>query len=198
MPEHYYSETPSSAHAVQAFDIVHAGKTLHFETDAGVFSKGHLDKGTALLLEAVPEVFSGRALDLGCGWGPVGVCMASQWPEAEIVMTDVNGRAAELSRKNIAANKLAATVYQGDGLSHIPGSFDLIATNPPIRAGKSVMYRLFAESMERLLPGGALYVVIRKQQGADSAQKYLQTLSDDVSIVARGSGFRVLRAIREK
>lgn len=194
MPEHYYSETPSSAHAVQAFDIVHAGKTLRFETDAGVFSKGHLDKGTALLLEALPGNFSGRALDLGCGWGPVGVCMAAQWPDADIVMTDVNERAAMLSQGNVARNGFTATVLRGDGLAHVPGSFDLIATNPPIRAGKSVIYRLFAESMERLAPGGALYVVIRKQQGADSAQRYLQTLGGEVLVVARGSGFRVLRA----
>lgn len=196
MNDHYYSQSPASAHDEAHFSIEHAGRTLQFTSDAGVFSKGHLDKGTALLLSALPQAFSGRALDLGCGWGAVGICMAAQWPGAQIVMTDVNERAVALSRLNLAANGLTADVAQGDGLAHLEGSFDLIATNPPIRAGKEVIYRLFSESAAHLAPGGRLYVVIRKQQGADSAQRYLGTLLTDVEIVERGAGFRVIAGTR--
>lgn len=196
MDEHYYSQSPSSAHDEATFQIPCAGRMLTFTSDAGVFSKGHLDKGTALLLKTLPEDFSGRALDLGCGWGAVGVCMAARWPSARIVMTDINERAATLSRQNLAANGLKADVLQGDGLAHLDGTFDLIATNPPIRAGKAVIYDLFAQSIARLTSGGALYVVIRKQQGADSARKYLQTLLQDVQTVERGSGFHVIRGAK--
>lgn len=192
MSEHYYSEKPQAAHQEQTFTLPYAGHTLRFTTDAGVFSKGHLDKGTALLLEALPDTFSGRVLDLGCGWGAVGVCLAATWPEAQITMTDINERAVALSRTNIAQNGLRATVVQGDGFAKIPDSFDIIATNPPIRAGKAVVYGLFTQAAEHLLPGGRLYVVIRKQQGADSAKRFLQGLLPTVETVTRGGGFHVL------
>lgn len=192
MDEHYYSQEPSSAHRPQQFAIPCGGRALTFETDAGVFSKGHLDSGTALLLSALPETFNGRALDLGCGWGAVGVCMAARWSEALVVMCDINARAVDLSRRNAEANGLRVEAVQSDGLAQVEGLFGLIATNPPIRAGKAVIYRLFAECAEHLTSDGALYIVIRKQQGADSARKYLQILFADVQIAARGGGFRVL------
>lgn len=196
MGDHYYSQSPVSAHAVRAFTIDRGGKTLRFETDAGVFSKAHLDQGTALLLDALPAQVSGRALDLGCGWGAVGVCMAAQWPNASIVMTDVNERAVALARENLRRNGLGATVSQGDGLAHLEGTFDLIAVNPPIRAGKAVVHRLLAEGLAALSPGGAMYVVMRKQQGAESAQRFMQAQGATVDIVARGGGFRVFCAQR--
>lgn len=196
MPDHYYSQQPASASDVHAFAVDYAGQALQFETDAGVFSKTHLDKGTSLLLHALPDGAPRRALDVGCGWGAMGVCMAARWPTAQVVMTDINERAVSLAQQNLARNGLSGTVLQGDGLAHIKGPFDLIVTNPPIRAGKAVIYRLFAQSAALLDEDGALYVVIRKQQGADSAAKYLQTLLPKVETIARGSGFRVLRASR--
>lgn len=194
MPDQYFTENPSAAHETRFLDYTFAGKALRFETDAGVFSKAHLDKGTALLLSALPEVFSGRALDLGCGWGAVGACMAAKWPGAKIVMTDINARAAALSARNMERNGLRATVLQGDGLSHIEGAFDLIAINPPIRAGKAVVYRLFEECLTKLRPDGALLIVMRKQQGADSAKRFLLERLSSVETVARGGGFHVFKA----
>lgn len=194
MGEHYYSQSPSSSHEVHAFTIEHNGKTLRFETDAGVFSKAHLDRGTALLLDALPAQFDGRALDLGCGWGAVGVCMAAQWPNANVVLTDVNERAVALARENLRRNGLTATVSQGDGMAHLEGTFDLIAVNPPIRAGKAVVHKLLAEGLARLSRDGTMYVVMRKQQGAESAQRFLQSLGASIEIVERGGGFRVFCA----
>lgn len=130
MGEHYYSPNPTSAHDARTVSYLFRGRTLRFETDAGVFSRQHVDKGTGLLLAALPERFCGRALDLGCGWGAVGVCMASCWPEAQVALTDINERAVALSRKNMAANGLRGCVYCGDGLQNVPGRFHLIATNP--------------------------------------------------------------------
>ncbi len=194
MAEHYYTQEPTSKHEEHAFTLECAGRALRFETDAGVFSKLRLDPGTALLLKALPESFSGRALDLGCGWGPVGCCMAARWQHARIALCDVNERAAGLARENLRRNNLSGEVSCGDGLDAVEGAFDLIAVNPPIRAGKAVIYRLFAQSAQRLTAGGNLYVVMRRAQGAESAEKELKTLFPKVETVERGGGYRVFRA----
>ena len=194
MAEHYYTQEPTSKHEEHAFTLECAGRALWFETDAGVFSKLRLDPGTALLLKALPESFSGRALDLGCGWGPVGCCMAARWQHARIALCDVNERAAGLARENLRRNNLSGEVSCGDGLDAVEGAFDLIAVNPPIRAGKAVIYRLFAQSAQRLTAGGNLYVVMRRAQGAESAEKELKTLFSKVETVERGGGYRVFRA----
>ena len=124
----------------------------------------------------------------------MGVTLARKYPECEIVMTDVNHRAVELSRRNLARNGAKAEVVQSDGFENVTGMFDFILTNPPIRAGKAVIYRLFAEAKEHLTDGGALILVIRKQQGAASAQKYLQTLFPTVTLLDRTAGFHTLQA----
>lgn len=193
MPDHYYTPTPTSAHDERtvAFEIL--GHRLAFVTDAGVFSRDGLDKGTEALLNALPPL-KGRVLDLGCGWGAVGVALAVNDPALDIVMTDVNARAVDLARRNLAANRARAAVVQGDGFESVEGTFDAIVTNPPIRAGKAVVYGLFDAARERLNPGGALYAVIRKQQGAPSALKYLQQIFDEAQIIDRSGGFHVIRA----
>ena len=193
MPEHYYTETPTSAHDQRRIALKALGNELTFVTDAGVFSRDGLDRGTEVLLNALPPL-AGRVLDLGCGWGAVGVALGKRWPDLDIVMTDINSRAVELARRNLAENGVRATVLQGDGFASVEGSFDAIVTNPPIRAGKAVIYGLFAQARERLKPGGALYVVIRKQQGAPSALKYLKEVYGQAETVDRGSGFHVLKA----
>ena len=194
MDEQYFNPSPQSAHDARVFEHTWAGRALRFETDAGVFSKRKLDSGTLLLLASLPKAFAGRALDLGCGWGAMGICMLAMWPGANVCMTDINARAVALARANLRANGLDAEVWQGDGLSQATGCFDLIATNPPIRAGKAVVYRLFEESLARLAPGGALYAVMRRQQGADSAARWLGERCGRVEIAGRGGGYRVFRA----
>ena len=193
MSEHYYTENPLSAHDERQLRLTALGNALVFTTDAGVFSRDGLDRGTEVLLEALPPL-SGRVLDLGCGWGAVGVALGKRYPALEIVMTDINRRAVELARRNLAANGVRAEAVQGDGFSAVEGAFDAIITKPPIRAGKAVIYGLFAEARAHLLPGGALYVVIRKQQGAPSALKYLKEAYARAEIIDRGSGFHVIRA----
>ena len=160
MADHYYTENPASAHDERRVAVRALGQALTFTTDAGVFSRDGLDRGTEVLLNALPPL-SGRVLDLGCGWGAVGVALGKANPALEIVMTDVNARAAELSRRNARDNGVTATVVQGDGFEAVTGRFDAIVTNPPIRAGKAVIYGLFERARDYLTPGGALYIVIR-------------------------------------
>ncbi|MDO4865341.1 MAG: class I SAM-dependent methyltransferase [Clostridia bacterium] len=195
MSEHYYTENPTSGHDERQVALRALGQELTFTTDAGVFSRDGLDRGTEVLLDALPEL-SGRVLDLGCGWGAVGVALGARYPALEIVMTDINQRAVDLARRNLAANGVRAEVVQGDGFAAVEGAFDAIVTNPPIRAGKAVIYGLFALARDFLKPGGALYIVIRKQQGAPSALKYLKEFYGDAEVIDRGSGFHVIRARR--
>ena len=194
MSDHYYTANPASAHDERRVALTALGNELVFTTDAGVFSRDGLDKGTEALLNALPVPMEGRVLDLGCGWGPVGVALGKKYPALEIVMTDINQRAAELARRNLAANGVQAQVVQGDGFAAVEGSFDAILTNPPIRAGKAVIYALFREARARLNPGGALYIVIRKQQGAPSALKFLREVYADAEVIDRSGGFHVIRA----
>ena len=195
MNDHYYTVQPTSAHDLRTCAVEVLGVCSAFTTDAGVFSRDGLDVGTRALLEALPPLH-GRVLDLGCGWGPVGVTLARKYPEAEIVMTDVNQRAVDLSKRNLAANDARAAVFQGDGFENVPGSFDFVITNPPIRAGKATIYRMFTDARDRLNPGGTLFIVIRKQQGAPSALKFLREQFTAAEVVARESGFWVIRADR--
>ena len=191
MPDHYYTETPTSAHAEYTFTTTILGETLRFTTDAGVFSRDGLDKGTEILLKALPPL-TGRILDLGCGWGPVGTFLGKKYPALDITLTDINARAADLARRNLAANGVTATVVQGDGFANVQGPFDAIITNPPIRAGKAAIYTLFDQAKDYLTPTGTLYIVIRKQQGAPSALKHLQQTYPSAEIIARSAGYWVL------
>lgn len=196
MPDHYYTAAPESAHEERHFTAQFAGRTLRFETDAGVFSKQHVDPGSLLLCESLPEDLSGDALDMGCGWGAMTVLTLAAHPALNMTMADVNARALALAERNVAANGMRARAVLSDGFSAVEGTFDAVLTNPPIRAGKRVVYGIFADAAARLNAGGALYTVVRKQQGAPSALKYLQTLFADARVVARDGGYWVI-ACRE-
>ena len=196
MNDHYYSQTPTSESRPVSASFSYRGHNLSLVTDAGVFSRGELDNGTRILLDALPEALSGRILDLGCGWGPVGICVGLENPGAQIVFSDVNERALALTQKNAASYHVNGEFVQSDGFANIEGSFDCVITNPPIRTGKQVIYQMFADAQQRLTEGGELYIVIRKQQGAESAKKYLQTLFPDVSVIDKSGGYWIIRCVK--
>lgn len=194
MSEHYYSQSPSSKHAERPVEITALGETLICLTDAGVFSRDGLDSGTRILLEALPPL-SGRILDLGCGWGALGGLLAKKYPLAEFILTDINERAAGLAGRNAQKNALKnVRVRTGNGFEAIQGPFDWILTNPPIRAGKTVIYDMFREAANYLAPGGRLVIVIRKQQGAKSAENFLSEIYPHVEVLDKSGGYWVLSA----
>ena len=197
MNDHYYTRIPQSKSRPVDCEYTYRGIALIFQTDAGVFSKGEVDTGTRLLLEALPEEMSGEILDLGCGWGVIGISVAKKWPETKVTLADVNTRALDLSRDNAKRNQAEVACVESEGMAALSGRmFDAVVTNPPIRAGKQVIYQMFADAANALKPGGALYLVIRKQQGAESCMKYLQTIYDSVEKIDKSGGFWVIRAMK--
>ena len=196
--DQYYTADPTSESKPVPCAFPYRGHGLNFMTDAGVFSKGELDVGSRLLLDALPDL-SGDVLDLGCGWGAIGVAVARAYPACRVTMADVNHRALDLCRQNCQRNGVTAEVIESDGMAAVMGrKFDAVITNPPIRAGKQVIYRMFADAAVSLKEGGALYLVIRKQQGADSCVKYLKTLYGAVEKLDKSGGFWVLKASEPK
>lgn len=192
MHDHYYTQNPTSESRPAEAQFIYRGHSLTMKTDAGVFSRGELDNGTRILMEALPETIIGRVLDLGCGWGPVGIGVHLENPQTEIVFSDINERALSLTRENAARYGVPGVFIQSDGFEKIDGTFDCIITNPPIRTGKQAIYQMFADAQKRLTEKGELYIVIRKQQGAESAKKYLLTLFDDVAVIDKSGGFWVI------
>ena len=197
MSDHYFTSTPTSPSDERVHEYTALGHTITAVTDAGVFSKSGLDEGSGLMLSALPKL-QGRVLDLGCGWGAMGMALAKANPDAQFVLSDVNERAVALCARNIQKNGIEnAQTVLSDGLSSVQGTFDAVITNPPIRAGKQMIYRLFEESHARLNAGGTLYVVIRKQQGAPSAQTFLASLFGDARRIAREKGYWILECRKE-
>ena len=198
MSEQYFAKKPGCESRPVSFETECVGVRASFQTDAGVFSKGELDEGTRVLLEALPPLH-GLALDLGCGWGAVGVLLGKKYPDVSLLMADVNERAVALAAKNLARNGVKnARAVESDVYENVDGTFDFIVTNPPIRAGKAVIYSMFDGARDRLSPGGRLYVVIRKQQGAPSALRHMQELYASARVIAREKGFWVIECEGKK
>lgn len=198
MSEQYFTGRPSAEHDEATFTATLRGMEFTFTTDAGVFSRERIDFGSLLLIETMQIQPTDTVLDLGCGYGPIGSVAAKLAPEGSIYMVDVNERAATLARRNLRANRITnADVRVGDALEAVRGlTFDTILTNPPIRAGKAVIYRMVDEAYAALKPGGSLWVVIQNKQGAPSMKKKLQEAFGNVADVDRKGGFHIFRAIR--
>lgn len=196
MAEHYYSQKPDVESDPKFWDFTLRGRTLRFKSDNGVFSKNEVDFGSRLLIEAfqLNSCIKGDILDVGCGYGPIGLSVAASYPEATVQMIDINSRAVELSKENAKSNGIAnVVIYESDRFEQVDTDpFAAILTNPPIRAGKKVVQEIFEQSYERLTPGGELWVVIQKKQGAPSAMDKLDDLFGNVEVVQKKKGYYIL------
>ncbi|MBW7452683.1 class I SAM-dependent methyltransferase [Paenibacillus sepulcri] len=199
MSDHYFTQTPDVKHDRQFHETVLRGQKLKFVTDAGVFSKGAVDYGSRVLIEALELARNARVLDVGCGYGPIGLSAARLADQGHVTMIDVNERAVQLAAENAKLNALTnVTVLQSDLFGAVSGQiFDTIITNPPIRAGKTVVHRIFEEGAQLLEPGGAMWVVIQKKQGAPSAELKLESIFGNVEEVTKDKGYRVFRAVKK-
>lgn len=168
-----------------------------FITDNGVFSKDGIDFGTRVLLDTIckHDHLGASILDVGCGYGPIGIILKKIYPQKSFEMVDVNPRAVLLAQDNAKKNQVEVTIHESNVYDQVNGNtFTDIITNPPIRAGKSVIYKIFEEAWDHLSDGGSLWVVIRKQQGALSAVKKIEEVFGNCDILCREKGYFVLKA----
>ena len=198
MSEQYFAGKPKSRRRPAEIQIAVRGQSFAFRTDAGVFSRKEIDRGTELLLTALEVGPCELILDLGCGYGTLGIVAARLSPGGHVILTDVNERAVALVRKNIAANRIAnAEVRLGDLYEPVRGmAFDHIVCNPPIRAGRAIVDRIISEAPMHLLNGGKLWLVARTRQGAETLRDRMAASFGSAEVVRRGSGFKVLRSTK--
>lgn len=197
MSSHYYTSKPGTAHDIREIEYTFLGRRLSFLTDANVFSKDRVDFGSSLLIQTMQINPNANVLDLGCGYGPVGICTALLADAGSITMVDINERAVELARKNIKQNGISnAEVLISDGVQALPkdARFDTVLTNPPIRAGKDKVFEFYEGAHHYLVDGGELWVVIQKKQGADSTEKKLKEIFSEVEMVQQEKGYRIYKA----
>ncbi len=199
-PEHYFSAQPSTPEKRRTISVELGGATRKVQSSGGVFSPDRIDKGTAVLLRGVPApAAEGNLLDIGCGWGPITLSMALASPEATVHAVDVNERSLSLTRDNAAALGLKNVVVALPEDVDPARTYDTIWSNPPIRIGKEALHELLLLWLPRLSPGGEAWLVVQKNLGADSLQKWLGTvLPQDWSIerVSTDKAFRILKVVR--
>jgi len=196
LTNHYYSKNPNIESDPKYWDFTLRDRTFRFKTDNGVFSKKEVDFGSRLLIEtfSLPAGVEGDLLDVGCGYGPIGLSIAHAYPDTKVEMVDVNERAIQLAQENAALNQISnVNIHESNIFSSVTHtSFAAVLTNPPIRAGKQVVHEIFEKSYEHLVPGGELWVVIQKKQGAPSAMEKMESLFGNVDVVAKKKGYFIL------
>ncbi|HUF97517.1 MAG TPA: methyltransferase [Ilumatobacter sp.] len=197
---HYFDQETTTASDEQSFDVALVDVAFSITTDRGVFSHGHLDNGTSLLLKEGPALpAAGTFLDLGCGAGPIAIAMALRSPQATVWAVDVNERARSLTAANAKRNHAPnIRVAAPDEALAADVQFDEIWSNPPIRIGKAPLHDLLTTWIARLVPNGRMVLVVQKHLGADSLQSWLNQQGVHADRIASRSGFRLLRVVHNE
>lgn len=200
MAEQYFTENPTVDHDEHHVNYHLNGINLNLTTDAGVFSKNRVDYGSGVLIEQMLEqdLPGGNILDVGCGYGPIGLFAAKKWPDRQVDMVDVNERAMDLARRNAAANGAGnVNIFASDRYQEVSGQYAMIVTNPPIRAGKAIWSSILAKAKDHLTDSGILLVVIQKKQGAPSAKKLMAASLGNCEILTRDKGYYILKSVKK-
>jgi 16S rRNA (guanine1207-N2)-methyltransferase len=193
---HYFQNDSNLDHQVKGIEVFIRNTSFRFQTDLGVFSKNAIDFGTRFLIEKIEIPSSAKTIiDMGCGYGPIGIVVAKTYPDTKVYLYDVNERAVDLARKNAVMNKVENVVVTTSFLfEHVNMKADVIITNPPIRAGKMTIFRLYEDAFKTLNTGGLFYAVIQKKQGAPSTVSKLTELFGNCEMIDRDKGYWVLLA----
>ncbi|MGD9887094.1 MAG: class I SAM-dependent methyltransferase [Bacilli bacterium] len=194
---HYYQNNSNLKENKQMVNYQYLGENLQFLTDSGVFSRTKIDFGTHVLLETLKKlpITSDKILDVGCGYGAIGLSLAKTHPNASIVMVDVVKKAVELCLTNVKQNGIGnVTVIEEDLLEHINDQFDLIVSNPPIRAGKKTVFAIVDQAFLKLNDTGKLLFVIQKKQGALSLKQKMENVFGNSEIINKKNGYLILQS----
>ena len=189
----YFENNENLKSKIEIKKVIINNKNFEFATDNGVFSKKGLDFGTRSLLEIInTEEITGNVLDFGCGYGPIGIYIASA-TNANVHMIDINRRSLELARKNVNLNHVNVQIYESNLYKNVTEKFDYIISNPPIRVGKKILYQILFEAKEHMNKNGKLIIVVNKDQGAKSIMKDLEK-EYQVCLLGKNKGFYIIEA----
>lgn len=202
MANHYYSETQENLKSdPNTYTFFFRNNKFMFTSDIGVFSKRYIDFGSYTLIDSfTPNPTKKNLLDVGCGYGPIGITISKLYPYLNVTMIDINERAIDLAKKNVLQNKaqnvnvLKSNIYQNVSEED---KFDYILTNPPIRAGKKVIYEIYDGAIKHLNENGELWVVIQKKQGAPSTIDHLNAIFGNCEVVNKEKGYFILKSVRK-
>lgn len=195
--EHYYTEEPKSKYVPYFIRARILGFDLVFKSASGVFSATEIDSASKLLIEKADIPTHSRILDLGCGYGMIGIVAAKSCPTCEVILTDINKRAVKLAKENILLNRVGnAEARQGDIYESVQdGKFDVILLNPPMVAGRDVVMRMIKQAPNYLNKQGSLQIVARKTKGGQFLFDEMKKLFKEVKVLAKSGGFWVVKGI---
>lgn len=189
MSDHYFSEKPKSRLKTKEIEAVLRGKCIKLLSGSGVFSIKKVDKGSELLINSAIIESGWRVLDLGCGYGVVGIAVKKSEPSIELVLSDVNIRAVRLAKDNLKLNKVEGLAVAGSSFAKVTGEFDTILLNPPQTAGKDVCFEMIETSRKFLVSGGLLQIVARHTKGGNSLSKKMEEVFGNVDVISKKSGY---------
>jgi 16S rRNA (guanine1207-N2)-methyltransferase len=199
--EHYFSEHQSSTYNPILISIKTKTRMFELYSASGVFSQKQLDKGTEVLLQNMDLSMlneHSKVLDLGCGYGVVGISILLERPSLNVWFVDSSKRAITLTKKNIQHMQVKGTALQSDVFSAIKDQmFDLICTNPPYNAGRDICFAFIEESYEHLNTSGSLQLVCRRRKGGDVLEQHMQKVFGNVSVIGQKGGFRLYKSVKD-
>lgn len=194
---HYFVEDKNLKSDIKNIEYTFKGKNLKLISDSGVFSRDRVDFGTNVLLNSL-IIKGNRILDVGCGYGIIGISVASSDRDLEVEMIDVNDSAVTLAKINANNNKLSnIKIYKSNMYEEVSGKFDMIISNPPIRAGKAVVHGIVERGKNYLNKLGSIWVVIQKKQGASSLFEKMNNIFGNCEIVDKRNGYLILMSINQ-
>ncbi|MEM4248478.1 MAG: methyltransferase [Candidatus Nanoarchaeia archaeon] len=198
MEEHYYVENPKSKYFEYAIKAKICGFDFTFKSASGIFSAREVDRASKLLIEKANLPKSGKILDLGCGYGLIGIVAAKLCPRCTVVLTDINKRAVKAAIDSLKLNRIRnAEVRQGNVYEPVSNEkFDVILLNPPMAAGRKLVMKMISEAPKHLNNGGSLQIVARKNKGGEFLFKEMDKIFGKTEVLAKSGGFWVVKGVK--